>query len=83
MVDVSAQVSSALSEELDVPSGEIAPEKTLEELGVDSVAAVELGDVLQQRLGIRIGEDELNTQNTVAQVISVITGKVGAEHSGN
>ncbi|KIH99595.1 hypothetical protein LP52_06935 [Streptomonospora alba] len=80
MLDISAEVSGILSEEFDIPADEIIPGNTLEDIGVDSVAAVELGDILQHKFGIRIGEDELTTQSTVEQVVGVVSGKAGAEH---
>ncbi|MFC3995064.1 acyl carrier protein [Nocardiopsis sediminis] len=78
MPDVFAEISRALTEEFDVPADEIGPENTLQDLGVDSVAAVELADILQERLGITIGDDDLTTQNTVAEVIGVVAERAGA-----
>ncbi|MFC4564523.1 acyl carrier protein [Nocardiopsis mangrovi] len=78
MPDVSAEISTILADDFDVPAGEITPENTLQELGVDSVAAVELADVLQERLGITIGDEDLSTRSTIAQVIDVVTERAGA-----
>ncbi|MBB5999977.1 acyl carrier protein [Streptomonospora salina] len=80
MLDISAEVSGVLSEEFDIPVDEVESGSTLEDIGVDSVAAVELGDILQHKFGIRIGEDELTAQSTVEQVVAVVSGKAGAEH---
>ena len=78
MSKVSVELSDILVSSFDIPTGEIEPGKVLDDLGVDSVAVVELTDLLQEKFNIMIGEDELTNKNTVAQVISTVTTKVGA-----
>ncbi|MDS1270130.1 acyl carrier protein [Lipingzhangella sp. LS1_29] len=67
-----------LHESFDVPSDEIRSEKTLDELGIDSVAALELSEILHERLGVSVSEDEVSTQNTVEQLATIVTKKAGA-----
>ncbi|MGC7101386.1 acyl carrier protein [Amycolatopsis lurida] len=78
MSGVPVALSDILTSSFDVPADEIEPGKILDDLGVDSVAVVELADLLQEKFGIRIGEDELTNKNTIEQVVSTVTAKAGA-----
>ena len=78
MSDVSRYLADLLSENFDVVPEEFAKESTLDTLGVDSVATIELVDILQEKFGIRITDEELTNKNTVEQVIDTVTAKVGA-----
>ncbi|TNC22069.1 MULTISPECIES: acyl carrier protein [Amycolatopsis] len=77
MSDVSRYLSVVLSENFEVVAEDIAPETTLDDLGVDSVATIELVDILQEKFGIKIADEELTNKNTVEQVIDTVTAKVG------
>jgi acyl carrier protein len=50
---------------------------TLDDLGVDSVATIELIDILQEKFGITIADEELTNKNTVEQVVGTVATKVG------
>lgn len=78
MSDVLRYLSTVLSQNLDVVAEEIAPQATLDDLGVDSVATIELVDILQEEYGIKIADEELTNKNTVEQVIETVTAKVKA-----
>lgn len=78
MSDVSRYLSDVLIQNFDVVENDIAPERTLDDLGVDSVATIELVDMIQEEFGIKISEEELSNKDTVGQVISTVTAKVGA-----
>ena len=73
MPDVSSYLAVLLSQNFDVVAGNIAPEATLDDLGVDSVAAIELIDILQEEFHIKIGDEELTNKDTIEQVISTVT----------
>ncbi|MFF5992671.1 acyl carrier protein [Prauserella flavalba] len=77
MSNVSRYLSAVLCNNFDVLADDIAPETTLDDLGVDSVATIELVDILQQAFGIKIADEELTNKNTVNQVVETITAKVG------
>lgn len=77
MSDVLRYLSAVLSQNFDVVAEEIALESTLDDLGVDSVATIELVDILQDEFGIKITDEELTNKDTVEQVIETVTAKVG------
>lgn len=78
MSDVVRYLTVLLSQNFDVVAEDIAPESTLDDLGVDSVATIELIDILQEEFRIKIADDELTNKNTVEQVIGTVTAKAGA-----
>lgn len=77
MSDVSSDLATILCESFDVRAEDIAPDLTLDDLGVDSVAAIELVDILKEKFGIVIDDEELTNKNTFEQVIGTVTAKVG------
>ncbi|GAB2762975.1 hypothetical protein GCM10027174_44560 [Salinifilum aidingensis] len=78
MSDTFTTLTTILTDQFEVLSDDIAPDKTLEDLGVDSVATVELADILKETFGVTVGEDELTSRNTLDQVLALITTKAGA-----
>jgi acyl carrier protein len=77
MSDVLRYLSVVLSENFEVVAEDIAPDVTLDDLGVDSVATIELVDILQDEFRIKIADEELTNKNTVEQVLETVTAKVG------
>lgn len=77
MFDVSCYLATVLSENFDVVANDIVPDMTLDDLGVDSVATIELIDILQEKFGITIADEELTNKNTVEQVVGTVATKVG------
>jgi len=77
MFDVSRYLATVLSENFDVVAKDIAPDMTLDDLGVDSVATIELIDILQEKFGITIADEELTNKNTVEQVVGTVATKAG------
>jgi acyl carrier protein len=77
MSDVSHRLAAILTDNFDVVANEIGSDMTLDELGVDSVATIELVDILQEKFGITIAEEEVTNKNTVEQVVSTVATKVG------
>jgi acyl carrier protein len=75
---VSGELVNILTENFEVVAADISPDRTLDDLDVDSVSFVELVDILQEKYEIKIGDDELTNKNTVQEVIGVVTVKVGA-----
>jgi acyl carrier protein len=77
MSDVSGYLAAILTQNFDVVANEIGSGTTLDDLGVDSVATIELIDILQEKYGITIDDEELTNKSTVEQVVSTVTTKVG------
>jgi acyl carrier protein len=59
-----------------VPPGEIHPDATLEDLGLDSLDVVELAAVLKDRLGVQVSEDELADLMRVGVIADLIESRV-------
>lgn len=77
MSDVFSDLATILTENFEVDGKDIESQVTLDDLGVDSVAAIELVDMLQQKYGIKVSDDEVTKRNTVEQVVGTVTAKIG------
>lgn len=78
MSDVPEELAHILTENFEVVGDDLELDRTLDDLGVDSVATIELIDILQERFGIKISEEELSNKNTIGQLISTVATKAGA-----
>ncbi len=76
MRDIAQYLDAVLRRNFDVEAA-IAPGATLDDLGVDSVAAIELIDILQEEFGIAISDEEVTTGSTVGHVVDTVRAKVG------
>lgn len=74
MTDLTSEITNILSDSFDVDMSAIAGESALADLGVDSVATVELAEIIKEKLGVTIGEDELTTNNTIDELLAVVNG---------
>ncbi len=75
MTPVYEAVKSVLTSHFNIPADAIRPEATLEDIGLDSLAVVELLCVLQDELGLRVptGDDALKSlQVTLAQAAAAV-----------
>ncbi|GCD48416.1 acyl carrier protein [Streptomyces paromomycinus] len=75
MTPVYEAVKSVLISHFNIPGDAIRPEATLEDIGLDSLAVVELLCVLQDELGLRVptGDDALKSlQVTLAQAAAAV-----------
>ncbi|MFF7635209.1 acyl carrier protein [Kitasatospora sp. NPDC008050] len=61
-----------------VPTEEIRPTATLEELGLDSLAVIELADILAERLAVQVAEGELAAGSSLAAVSELLGDRTGA-----
>lgn len=63
---------------LKVELKKITPEATLNDLGLDSLAVVELSLVLEKDLGVKITDDELMDAPTIGAVADLIRARGAA-----
>ena len=63
---------------LKVEPKEITPEATFNDLGLDSLAVVELSLVLEKDLGVKITDDELMDAPTIGAVADLIGARGAA-----
>ncbi|EGX58126.1 hypothetical protein SZN_19420 [Streptomyces zinciresistens K42] len=75
------QLRSELVTRFGVEDTDVTPETTFGELGLDSLALVELSDVLQSVLEIPIADDDFNGEQKITDVVALLRGKL-AEHAG-
>jgi len=65
-------------EEFEIPAEKVRPEANLfEDLGLDSIDALDLVGMLEARLDIEVLEEELKKIRTIGDVVDYISVKVG------
>lgn len=70
------QVKDALVESLNIDGGDITLESSLkEDLGIDSLAAVELSLDLETEFDVEISDEELAALVTVEDIVKLIESK--------
>jgi acyl carrier protein len=76
---VLAAVQDAVSIVLEVPASSVLPEKRLaEDLAADSLALVEVFDILEERLALTIPDPDLDDLCTVGQVVDYAVGRLAS-----
>ncbi|MBT2383310.1 acyl carrier protein [Streptomyces sp. ISL-11] len=67
-------IKKCVVEHFNIPADVIHPDITLEDLGLDSLAVVELVCVLKDELGLRApaGEELASLRNTFGQAVAVV-----------
>jgi len=70
-----ATFTEVLTEEFGVPEDEITAEATFEALGLDSLDVVELTLVLEERIGVKLEDEELEDVRTVQDAIDKVKEK--------
>jgi acyl carrier protein len=74
---VQTRVFAAL-EEFGAEPDEITLEATFEELDVDSLDLVELGQIVQEEYGVEIKGEDMPKMKTVGDAVDLITERAGA-----
>ena len=77
--EVEDKVRTLFSEQLQVDRDEVKPETRFrEDLDVDSLDLVEATLALEDALGIKIPEEEMEDVETVGQAVELVAAKLGA-----
>lgn len=63
-------IATALADTFDMDMSGITPESSFQELGLDSLAMVEMGLVLQEQTGIKLNDTEL--PRTVGELATLL-----------
>jgi acyl carrier protein len=66
------ELKKLLVEKFEVPADAVGPERALADLGLNSLATVELSLCLESRLGLEIDDDELFSARTVGDVVGLM-----------
>ena len=73
------EVRAAVAEHLDVDGERLAEQTSLsEDLGLDSLAGIELATALEDRFSLRITDDELAALRTYGDLERLVLRKVAA-----
>ena len=59
-----------LTEEFSVPADEVTADATFDALGLDSLDVVELTLVLEDRVGVKLGDEDLEGVRTVGDAVA-------------
>ncbi|MEU1872727.1 acyl carrier protein [Streptomyces ambofaciens] len=65
-----------VSEKLGVAPEELDTTSTFDHLDLDSLALIELSVIVQKEFGVQIDETALTSENTFADILAEIDGKV-------
>ena len=75
----SEEVRSAVAEHLEVPPDRLTGDAELAaDLGLDSLAGIELAQALEERFALRITDDELDGLRTYGDLERLVLRKVAA-----
>ncbi len=61
-----------LTSDFGVEAGEVTPDATFEALGLDSLDVVELTLALEDRTGVKLGDEDLEQVRTVGDAIAKV-----------
>ena len=79
-MDISNEVRDVLVDHLDIKPEMAKPESKLtDDLGADSVDALEIASALEERFRIKISSDEMEKLTTVSDIVSLIDQKCGSK----
>ncbi|MBN2623167.1 MAG: acyl carrier protein [Acidimicrobiales bacterium] len=73
--DLLTTFTEILVEDFDIPAEEIAPEATFEALGLDSLDVVDLTLAVEERVGIKLEDEELEDVRTVGDAVNAADAK--------
>lgn len=79
---VATMIAEILTGKFDVLPEDVTNEAVLEDLDLDSLALVELSLILEQRLGISIGDGTLNSRQTIDQAAGAIGSLTAVQQEG-
>jgi acyl carrier protein len=70
--DLLKTFTDLLMSEFDVPAEEISADATFEALGLDSLDIVDLTMALEDRTGVKLGDEDLEQVRTVGDAIAKV-----------
>ncbi len=78
MTQILATFEAILVDTFGVPAGDVHADATFESLGLDSLDVVELTLVIEEQLGVKIEDEELEDIRTVGDAAAKVAAKQGA-----
>jgi acyl carrier protein len=76
MPQLEQEIIDTIAEEGDISRNEIKPDANLFDLGIDSLTALEILVVLENKYNIVIAPDRLKNVNNVRQIINAISDEL-------
>ncbi|MDW8478348.1 acyl carrier protein [Streptomyces scabiei] len=73
------QLVRILVDDLGIAEGDLRPDASLNDAGLDSLALAELAELLPERLGVRLGDDVLNKAATVGALSTMIEQQLAGQ----
>lgn len=70
MEPVHDHVTTVLTDKFEVAPGDVRPDATLTELGLDSLGVTELAVTLQEHWGVEVPEDAFTGDSTLRDVVT-------------
>lgn len=72
---ISSTFTDILTGTFGVPAEDVAPDATFEAMGLDSLDVVELTLVIEEELGVKIEDDELEDIRTLQDAVDKVAAK--------
>ncbi|RAJ82283.1 acyl carrier protein [Chitinophaga dinghuensis] len=72
---IESAVMNAISTSAGIPENAISSNQSLDDLGLNSILAVQLLTNLQDRLGISVDQNSMSTSNTVGEIVDYFQSK--------
>ncbi|CAN5269913.1 acyl carrier protein [soil metagenome] len=69
------KVADILAEKFGVPTDDISPEATFEDMDLDSLDLVEFALAAEEELGVRISDEEAEDLKTLNDTVSLLESK--------
>jgi acyl carrier protein len=82
MPQLEQEIIDTIAEEGDIEKSEITLDSTLYDLGIDSLTALEILVVLEDKYDIVIPQDRLRNVNTARQIIGVFSDELQNKPKG-
>jgi len=77
-MDTLAKIQTMLSREFDLPMERLGPERSLEELGIDSLAAIEFMFTIEDTFSISLPDERAPPVSTVFDLAALVDSAIQA-----
>lgn len=83
-MDVNGEIIRMIADYKDLPPDTVTPERTFEELGIDSLDAIDIIYEVEDKFQVEISQDELNMQELqrVGDIAALVQRVVAEQQSG-
>lgn len=76
IADLTAKMTAIIVDEFGVPAADVTTDATFEALGLDSLDLVELTMIVDEQVGVKLEDEDLESIATVQQAIDAIAAKL-------